>query len=218
MEVIRWFPLDRVADLESAIAAEIRSPRRPRRRDAIGVALGLHGLRVGEVRRAECRQFFAAAKTLDVPTIKKGNPRKIELHESLVAAIAEELAGRGIQSTYLLCSAGGGLVAKRQLQALANDLFNRLLGPKHGLHFHSLRHTFAMRLYAETKDLFLVKRMLGHRSVKSTEVYARSLAEVPAACLVRVGDSVIARSPVGFPGSQLKLFGRVGGDEPNRDG
>lgn len=206
MEVIRWFPLDRLAELEHAIAAELKSPRRSRRRDAIGVALGLHGLRVGEVRRAECRHFLSGVRQLDVPTIKGGNPRRLPLHESLVAAIQRELAERGGQSPFLLASTHGGQVAKRQLQALANTLFTRVLGKQHGLSFHSLRHTFAMRLYAETKDLFLVKRMLGHRSVRSTEVYARSLAEVPDACLVRVGDAVIARSPEGWPGSQLKLF------------
>jgi integrase len=206
MEVIRWFPLDRVHELEREIALELQAHRRARRRDAIGVALGLHGLRVGEVRRAECRHFFAAARSLDVFTIKKGDARKIPLHDSLVAAMQRELADRGVQSRYLLASRLGGPVAKRQMQALATRLFDRLLGPQHGLTFHSLRHTFAMRLYAETRDLFLVKRMLGHRSVKNTEVYARSLAEVPAACLVRVGDAVVVRSPEHWPGAQLRLF------------
>ena len=44
-----------------------------------------------------------------------------------------------------------------------------------------------MRLYSATKDLFLVQRMLGHKSVKSTEVYARSLEDVPEECMVRFG-------------------------------
>jgi integrase/recombinase XerC len=36
---------------------------------------------------------------------------------------------------------------------------------------HSLRHTFATRLLARTKDLLLVQRALGHRSIASTAVY-----------------------------------------------
>ena len=36
------------------------------------------------------------------------------------------------------------------------------------------------------RDLFLVQRMLGHRSVKSTEVYARSLEDVPEECILKM--------------------------------
>jgi integrase len=36
---------------------------------------------------------------------------------------------------------------------------------------HSLRHTFAMRLYLRTKDIRLVQLALGHRSLLNTMVY-----------------------------------------------
>jgi integrase/recombinase XerC len=38
--------------------------------------------------------------------------------------------------------------------------------------FHSLRHTFAIRLYRKTKDLRLVQVALGHRNITNTMVYA----------------------------------------------
>ncbi|HUT56657.1 MAG TPA: tyrosine-type recombinase/integrase [Phycisphaerae bacterium] len=38
---------------------------------------------------------------------------------------------------------------------------------------HSLRHTFATRLYEKTGDLYLVQRALGHRQITTTEIYAR---------------------------------------------
>lgn len=37
--------------------------------------------------------------------------------------------------------------------------------------FHSLRHTFAVNLYKNTKDIHLVKLALGHKSIKNTEIY-----------------------------------------------
>lgn len=37
---------------------------------------------------------------------------------------------------------------------------------------HSLRHTFAIRLYRKTKDLRLVQVALGHRNITNTMVYA----------------------------------------------
>ena len=38
---------------------------------------------------------------------------------------------------------------------------------------HSLRHSFAVRLYQRTHDLFLVQQALRHRSITSTVVYSR---------------------------------------------
>ena len=40
-------------------------------------------------------------------------------------------------------------------------------------HLHCLRHTFAVRRYLQTKDIYLVKQEMGHASVTTTEVYAR---------------------------------------------
>ena len=38
--------------------------------------------------------------------------------------------------------------------------------------FHNLRDTFATMTYYQTRDIFRVSRLLGHRSVKTTECYA----------------------------------------------
>ena len=38
---------------------------------------------------------------------------------------------------------------------------------------HSLRHTFATRLYRKTGDLYLVRRALRHRQIATTEIYTR---------------------------------------------
>jgi integrase/recombinase XerC len=37
---------------------------------------------------------------------------------------------------------------------------------------HSLRHTFAMRVYDRTKDIRLVQKSLGHSSIQNTMIYA----------------------------------------------
>ena len=85
---------------------------------------------------------------------------------------------------WLLFTRSGNRVHRTHFERAARRLTRQVLGEP--LKFHALRHTFAMRLYAETGDLFLVKQLLGHHSVKSTEVYAASLARVPEACLVRI--------------------------------
>ena len=40
-----------------------------------------------------------------------------------------------------------------------------------GKTLHSLRHTFALRTYLKTGDIYFVKTLLGHASVKTTEIY-----------------------------------------------
>jgi integrase len=39
------------------------------------------------------------------------------------------------------------------------------------VHLHIFRHFFASKLYQESKDLVLVKTLLGHTNIKSTEIY-----------------------------------------------
>jgi site-specific recombinase XerD len=39
--------------------------------------------------------------------------------------------------------------------------------------FHCFRHTFAMRLLENGVDIYTIATLLGHKSVTSTQVYAR---------------------------------------------
>lgn len=36
---------------------------------------------------------------------------------------------------------------------------------------HTLRHTFATEMYKKTRDIILVKELLGHKSIRTTELY-----------------------------------------------
>ena len=44
-------------------------------------------------------------------------------------------------------------------------------GIKRGRGLHSLRHSFATHLLAQGTDLYTIKNLLGHRSLKTTIVY-----------------------------------------------
>lgn len=48
---------------------------------------------------------------------------------------------------------------------------------EYGYKTHSLRHTFAMVMYEKTNDILLVKKLLGHDCIESTEIYARAYPE-----------------------------------------
>lgn len=208
---ISWFPLPEIERLEDGILSQLEDRRRSRRRDALACALGLSGLRSGEVSQLVIGDLSVPLLRLNVRTLKGGPDRALELDASLVQ---ELLAWRGLDQRQqmlvaklgpkdlLLPNCHGRKVRREQFNAMARRLFDGLLGQMHGLTFHSLRHTFAMRAYQESRDLFLVQRMLGHSSVQTTEIYARSLAALPAACRVVLSRNRLAERirVVPFPG------------------
>ena len=49
--------------------------------------------------------------------------------------------------------------------------YKRLAGIEGKKTFHSLRHTYAIRKWVETRDIYIVKELLGHSSVTVTEIY-----------------------------------------------
>ena len=48
----------------------------------------------------------------------------------------------------------------------------RIIGADEGKHFHSLRHTFAVRRLIQGTSIYDLKLLMGHSSVTTTEVYS----------------------------------------------
>jgi site-specific recombinase XerC len=82
--------------------------------------------------------------------------------------------------SYLQGRGDGYLFIGRDGRALCARLAQRRLTiwcqraeVERGISPHSLRHSFAIRIYRKTRDLLLVQQALRHRSIASTTVYAR---------------------------------------------
>ena len=80
-------------------------------------------------------------------------------------------------------SAGCELVFHRNGQRLKEDFVSktfkrgvRLAGLNERFHFHTLRHTFATWLVQSGVPIYEVQKLLGHSSVKITEVYSHLAA------------------------------------------
>ena len=49
----------------------------------------------------------------------------------------------------------------------------RSIGANEMKHFHSLRHTFAVRRIVDNVPIYKIQKMMGHSSVATTEVYLK---------------------------------------------
>lgn len=69
----------------------------------------------------------------------------------------------------------GGHLHIRSAQMRFRLLLTQIGAYVPGRGIHSLRHAFAVKLWKETRDLMLVKQMLGHENVTTTQVYATAV-------------------------------------------
>ncbi len=87
-------------------------------------------------------------------------PREVEKKESL-HGVKTYVFGKTDGSRYT-----GDYFSKRFKKAC------RAAGMDEGIHFHSLRHSFASNLVQKGVSLYVVKELLGHSSIKTTEIYS----------------------------------------------
>lgn len=177
----RFIPLERVPELVSSLRRPLVKPF-PRRmtydwakhRDCLALLLGLQGLCVGEVHCLDCSDFDALAGEISVPVIKRRNARRIPLPKGLVKFLTIWIDR--LDGSALFPSIRSSRTSTRIFQYACRKQTSIALGVK--FNFHCLRHTFAMALYDRTRDVFLVKRALGHKSLASTLIYADTLADL----------------------------------------
>ena len=103
---------------------------------------------------------------IDIPNTSKGKVgRNIQL-DTLMQSIFNEL------NEWLSSGYGSRLktpddhISKMFKKAL------RCIGADEGKHFHSLRHTFAVRRLIQGTSIYELKLLMGHKSVTTTEVYS----------------------------------------------
>jgi transposase-like protein len=125
------------------------------------------GMRSGEAKRLEWTDIDHEKRiiTLNAPE-KNLNPRMWRVTEKLIEMLYAQ------PKTTPMVFNGSMRALKTTLdrtrKRLAINLQNsRLLR----IHFHTFRHWKATTLYHQTKDPYYVQHFLGHKSIKSTEIY-----------------------------------------------
>ena len=122
---------------------------------------------MGAVLRVDLVKGWARAKN-------PSPPREWSLDPGARAVVMRWLAVRGLRPGPLICTHGGGRLESSHYRRLVPRLARRA-GIPGRVHPHGLRHTFACELYRETRDVYLVMRALGHRSLATTQRYLEGL-------------------------------------------
>lgn len=186
---MRYIPLEQ-HDLfvEFLDVAYRRSPRLSFRRDALACIFGLHGLRVSEVLHLRYSDFSWAQKILKVETLKGGDRRFVQLDGTVIDWFWEVDADlKASKHGFVFRSQTGQNLQTTQLNVFARMATGQFFGEE--MRFHGFRHTFGMRAYHQTRDLMLVARMMGHRSIKSTQIYVEAVQQFDAKLAIKVGPS-----------------------------
>ena len=149
-------------------------------RDALIIELALGtGLRVSELSNLRIEDIFLkkGQNSLIVKNGKGGKDRVVQFSTGLKASLLEFLNYRASGSDYLFPSERGQKMTTSGIQQVFKKWSRKAGLPSH-YSIHSLRHTYAVRLYkASGYNLRLVQKQLGHSSVSTTQVYADVMDE-----------------------------------------
>lgn len=139
------------------------------KRDMVLVKLLLTtGMRAIEVRNLKVEQLGE-----DVTIIGKGNKqRTIPVQEQVLEDTLDYISSRGINSEYVFCGPSGDRLGESTIRTIIKK-YVRKAGLSDKISTHKLRATFATTLYSENVDVLMMKDLLGHESLETTNRYTK---------------------------------------------
>jgi integrase/recombinase XerD len=127
------------------------------------------GLRLNEIKNIRSRDINWKTRTLMI-RVKGGRPEHIPLNEHAVRVLEERL--EKTKSDFLFDEPVYKETVSKRFKKLLDDL-----DIKPDLTFHNLRHTFASLLVQSGVSLQMVKELLNHHNISTTQIYAHLAPE-----------------------------------------
>ena len=132
------------------------------------------GVRVGELVNIKVKDIDLSTKSILI--LGKGNKERIVTYgeyceEALVNYLNDGYHRLNVlNEDYLFLNKNGGVITERGVryvleQIIKKTSLNKNISP------HMLRHSFATHLLNEGCDLITVQKLLGHESIKATQIY-----------------------------------------------
>ncbi len=139
------------------------------------------GLRVSELVNIKLNDIDLNNKV--IRTLGKGSKERLvyfgdyakELLSEYIRKERYELL-KGKSNEYLFINNQGGHLTTRGVEGVIDNIVNKA-SLKHKISPHVLRHTFATHLLDNGADLLSVKELLGHESLKATQIYTHITEE-----------------------------------------
>lgn len=138
-----------------------------------------HGLRISEVSKLQISDYDEQSQRIRIRRAKGGLGFTYKLADECQVALKKWLIIRGKEAGPLFPSRRSTMIdgqlgiSKRQLDTIFKEYAQAAGIPEELQHFHTLRHGIAVRMVDKDIPLIHIKDWLGHRSIQSTEVYAR---------------------------------------------
>ena len=131
------------------------------------VSVALHsGMRLGEILNLHWRDLDFASGFILVRDSKNGESRHVPMDATLSALL--RVYSRRLGTDLVFSSSSGGHIVDVRTGFQNACKRAGLID----LHFHDLRHTFASQFVMSGGDLYILKEILGHKSITMTQRYA----------------------------------------------
>jgi len=153
----------------------------PRVRTIVTIALHT-GMRLGEILNLRHRDLDFRSGLILIPDSKNGEPRHVPMDAAITSLLKEY--PHHSNSELLFANKAGD-----KLSAIRNSF--RAACERAGiadLHFHDLRHTFASHWMMAAGDLYVLKDILGHKSIIMTQRYSHLSPEFKRAAVNRMDN------------------------------
>lgn len=129
------------------------------------------GLRVSEAVNIKVKDVNLEELTIHIKDAKGRKDRITVFPEKLITDVAEFMEDKD-PNDYLFESERGGRLTERTAQAIFEKA-SEASGVRKEATFHSLRHSFATHLLENGVDIRYVQVLLGHNSIKTTQIYTQ---------------------------------------------
>lgn len=141
--------------------------------------LTMTGVRVSEAANVRCGdpKFGYGESEIFIRYGKGARSRTIQIPQSLKKHIKgfikyKEEIGEGIDYNDHLFIGQRGPWTSQAIQQIVKKWLKHLGLYENGKSVHALRHSYAVNLYRQCKDLRAVQKQLGHASIQTTQIYA----------------------------------------------
>lgn len=129
------------------------------------------GLRISELINLQLSDIDRSRMILKIKASKQNKDRNVPIQQKILELI-ERYYREYKPEKYLLNGQQGLLYTESSINQLLK-YYAKKVGINKKIHAHKMRHCYATHLHESGIDLNIIKNLLGHSNVKTTEIYTK---------------------------------------------